>query len=371
MVALAAVGIYDGALGVAWPSMRDTFDQPLAALGVVLLAYTGGYFLTSSVGGWLLERVGTGRALLGIASASIVGMTLFSISPLWVLVLVGSFVVGTSSGAADLTLNHELAQHHGVRALGFLHAAWGLGAAIGPAVVTIFVTGDRSWRLAFIPVIVIQIGLLAAYVVLRKDWAPVPKHADAAGALEPLDRVALAMALGLFLLYVGVESGVGSWAFTLLTEGRGMSDGTAGAWMSAFWLALTGGRLLLGFTGHRFASDSMLTAGVLASLAAAIALWTDPAGLGEVALVPLGAALAPIFPVLVAVTPERLGAHRAARAIGLQIAASSVGGVALPSALGLAAQEWGVETLGWMISLFAAALAVLHGAALRRRRPPR
>lgn len=55
MLSLSAVGIFDGALGDAWPSMRVTFGQPLAALGVALAAYTSGYFLTSSAGGWLLE----------------------------------------------------------------------------------------------------------------------------------------------------------------------------------------------------------------------------------------------------------------------------------------------------------------------------
>jgi len=57
-----------------------------------------------------------------------------------------------------------------MRALGFLHAAWGLGAAIGPIIVTAFVAGGRTWRLAFVPVVLIQSVLLCAYVVVRKDW---------------------------------------------------------------------------------------------------------------------------------------------------------------------------------------------------------
>src|SRR3954453_1814831 len=70
MTGLAAVGLFDGAVGVLWPSVRHTFDQPLAALGIVLVAYTGGYFCTSLAGGWLLERVGTGRGLLGVPVAA-------------------------------------------------------------------------------------------------------------------------------------------------------------------------------------------------------------------------------------------------------------------------------------------------------------
>jgi fucose permease len=369
MIALAAVGLFDGALGVAWPSMRVTFDQPLAALGVVLLSYTGGYFVTSFAGGWLLERVGTGAALIGVACGAIAGASLFAIAPVWPVVLAGAVLLGASGGAADLTLNHELAQHHGVRALGFLHAAWGLGAAIGPILVTGVVAGGRTWRWAFVPVVVVQVGLLAVYVVLRRTWAPVPRRADEPGDAEPLDRVALLFALGLFLLYVGVEAGAGQWGFTLLTDGRGMADRSAGAWMSSYWLALTAGRLALGFGGHRRSPNALLTASVLGSVAAAVVLWLDPFGVGYVALAPLGFALAAVFPVLVAVTPERLGTHRAARAIGLQIAASSVGGVGIPSAMGLGAQAWGVSALAPMLAVGAGALAALHAVALRRQRP--
>lgn len=369
MVALATVGIFDGALGVAWPSMRDTFDQPLAALGIVLAAYTGGYFVTSSVGGWFLERVGTGNAMVGISVSAIAGAGLFAVSPLWLGVLLGAVLLGVSGGAADLTLNHEVAQHHGVRALGFLHAAWGLGAAAGPAIVTAFVAGGRTWRLAFVPVVLIQLVLLVVYLAIRSDWAPVPRRADVADDAEPLDRIALGIALALFLLYVGVEAGVGGWGFTLLTEGRGISDGVAGAWMSAYWLSLTAGRIVLGLVGDRRPADTLLTGSIAVAVVAAVVLWADPAGLGVLALVPLGLALAAVFPVLVAVTPARLGVHRAARALGLQIAASSVGGIAIPGAMGIGAQAWGPDALGWMITTSAVGLAALHAAALRRRRP--
>ena len=366
MAGLAAVGVFDGALGVAWPSMRATFDQPLAALGVVLAAYSLGYVVTSFAGGWALERVGTGDAMLVVAATALSGVSLFALAQSWLVVLGGALLLGFSGGAADLTLNHELAQHHGVRALGFLHAAWGLGAALGPVSVTLFVAGGRSWRLAFVPLIGAQLALLGVYALLRRRWAATPGRAREVATGEPLDRVGLGIAIGLFVLYVGVEAGAGQWGFTLLTEARHLSDRTAGAWLSSYWLALTGGRVALGMVGHRWRPDAILTASVTVAFVSTCVLWWDPAGLGMVALLPLGASLAAIFPVLVAVTPARLGAHRAARVLGVQIAAAAAGGVALPAALGLGAQAWGVAALGWMLAACAGALAVLHAAAIAR-----
>ncbi|MEN3272653.1 MAG: hypothetical protein V7636_1414 [Actinomycetota bacterium] len=371
MTALAAVGLFDGAVGVLWPSVRHAFGQPLAALGVVLLAYTGGYFCTSLAGGWLLERVGTGRALLGVAVAAIVGATTFALAPVWPVVLVGGVLLGGSGGAADLTLNHELAQHHGVRALGFLHAAWGLGAAIGPVLVTSIVAGGRTWRIALVPIVALQVALLLAYVVVRRDWHAVPRRVDQPEDATPFNAVALGLAVALFAVYVGVEAGTGAWGFTLLTESRGVGERAAGVWMASYWLALTAGRLLLGFVGDRWPPDALLRASVLLSIAAAVWLWADPLGAGSLAFAPLGFGLAPVFPVLIAVTPERLGAHRAARAIGLQIAASSVGGVTIPATMGVVAQAVGRWALAPMILVSAVALAALHDAAVRlQRRTP-
>jgi fucose permease len=370
MTAIAAVGIFDGALGVAWPSMRATFDQPLAALGLVILAYTGGYFASSSAGGWLLERIGTGRAMVGVAASGAAGIALFALAPAWWVVLVGAVVIGVSGGAADLTLNHELARHHSMRALAFLHAAWGTGAAASPLVVSSLVAGGRSWRLAFLPVVLIQAVLVLRFVALRDDWGAAPRRErEPVEGAEPLDRVGLVLAALLFLTYVGVEAAAGQWGFTLLTEGRDVPARTAGAWMSGYWLALTGGRVALGIAGDRWDPDRLLTVSITVALASTVVLWADPAGAGLVALVPLGLALSTVFPVLVSVTPARLGAHRAARVLGIQIAASAVGGVAVPGVLGLGAQAWGASSLAWMTVTVAVALTGLHAAALGRRRP--
>lgn len=372
VTAIAAVGIFDGATGVAWPSMRETFDQPLAALGLVLLAYTGGYAIASSAGGWLLERTGTGRAMVGVSVTGLAGIALFAIAPAWPVVLAGAAVLGISGGAADLTLNHELAQHHSVRAIAFLHAAWGLGATVSPIAISTIVAADRTWRLAFVPVVAIQAVLLVVFLRLRDDWGAAPRRErDTPDDAAPLDRVGLVVAVLSFLAYVGVEAAAGQWGFTLLTEGRDVPAQTAGAWMSGYWLSLTIGRVLLGLVGDRWAADRVLTASIGTALACTVILWADPGGAGLVALVPLGLSLAPIFPVLVAVTPARLGAHRAARVLGVQIAASALGGVAVPGALGLGAQRWGVASLAWMTVVVAIALSALQVVALGRRPRPR
>jgi hypothetical protein len=73
-------------------------------------------------------------------------------------------------------------------------------------------------------------------------------------------------------------------------------------------------------------------------------------------------------------TPARLGAARAAHAIGFQVSAAYLGAAALPGAAGLLARTRGLEVLGPFLLSAALILLVLHEIAVRlarsANRPP-
>ena len=48
------LGVPDGMLGVAWPSMQTTFGVALGQMGILLLATTAGFMLTSFSAGRLI-----------------------------------------------------------------------------------------------------------------------------------------------------------------------------------------------------------------------------------------------------------------------------------------------------------------------------
>jgi hypothetical protein len=75
----------------------------------------------------------------------------------------------------------------------------------------------------------------------------------------------------------------------------------------------------------------------------------------------LGLALAPIFPLLIATTPARVGALHATHAIGFQVAAFYVGTAVLPGAAGLLARRLGLNALGPFLLGTGVALGLLYG----------
>src|SRR5580693_6989035 len=137
-----ALGLPDGMLGTAWPSMRVTFGAPVGDLGLILLLATSGSVLVTAFVGRLIRRLG----VAGLTAA--VGFAGFALAPgLW-LVLAAAVLTGAAAGMMDGGLNTAVALTGRQRLLNLLHGAYGVGTALGPLVVTAAIlTG--SWRPAY------------------------------------------------------------------------------------------------------------------------------------------------------------------------------------------------------------------------------
>ncbi len=105
---------------------------------------------------------------------------------------------------------------------------------------------------------------------------------------------------------------------------------------------------------------------MLGAPAAALLIWSDQSRtLNFLGLVLLGFSLAPIYPLLIAETPKRLGAAHAANAIGFQVSAAYIGTATIPGLTGILAQGSGLEIVGPVLFSTAAVLLVLHEVSLR------
>ncbi len=164
-----------------------------------------------------------------------------------------------------------------------------------------------------------------------------------------------------FFVYTGIEGAAGQWAYTLLTEARGLAPAAAGVAASCYWGSLFVGRLAFGALAHHVAPRTLLRATIgAAPVAAAGVALSRSAPLGFASLFALGLVLAPIFPLLISETPGRVGPRHAAHAIGFQISAATLGAGVLPAAIGLAMSHLGLEALGPSLLGLSILLAVLH-----------
>jgi fucose permease len=378
LVALAvlgflSLGLPDGVLGVAWPSIRRSFELPVSQLGALLASAMVGYLASSFASGALVARLGVGRLLAASGAATASSALLHALAPGWEVVLLGGLVGGLGAGAIDAGINAFAAARFSPRLTTWLHASYGVGATLGPLLTTAVLAAGRSWRWAYGLIGLLLAALTASFALTTDRWtmdptpgAPGPAGPSIAAALR---RGAVWLNVGLFFLYTGLEVAAGQWAYSWLVEGRGVMPGIAGGWVAVYWGSLTAGRVVLGALTARVPAEAILRGGLLGVPVGLVWLW---AGLGPSSgafgLAVLGLALAPIFPLLIAATPVRVGAAHASHAVGFQIAGAYLGAAALPGAAGVLARRLGLEVLGPFLLAVAAALGGLYGIDVAWRR---
>jgi fucose permease len=368
-----SLGLPDGLLGVAWPSIRQSFGLPLDALGWLLFTAAGGYLAASLASGWVVARLGVGRLLALSSLATAVALLGYALAPVWAVLVLLGVLAGLGAGAIDAGLNAYVALNHSPRLLNWLHASFGLGAAAGPAIMTAVLQAGQPWRLGYTLVGLGQAALFAGFLATAHRWpgperTPAPpagqRSSATAGRTWRLPLVWLSIAL--FLVYTGLETAAGQWAYSLFTESRQAPPALAGLWVSLYWANLAVGRLLFGLVVNRTSPAGLLRGCLLAILLGTVLLWLDPspllsfAGLGLI-----GFAAAPIFPSLIAQTPRRIGPEHAAHLIGFQVGAASLGIALLPALAGVLAEQHGLEIIPPLLTLAALAMLALHEAVVR------
>jgi fucose permease len=358
LVAFAALGLPDGMLGPAWPAIRAQLDQPLAALGELAALLSAGFVVSSVLTSRARLRLGPGGHVAAGAGGAAIALGVFAWSPWWAGLLVASFALGLFNGAIDAGFNAHAALHHGPRLMNALHASYGVGATIGPLAVAAALAAG-SWRWAWAAAAVVQCAVLSVVWRARRDFPAAPPERWRQVAPSAPRRLELPLMLALFFLIVGLEVGIGAWSPTLLQH-RGLGRGAASAWVSSYWACFTAGRVGLALAGRWTSPAATVRSSAVVTLLGVVLLEWSPVGLPLV-----GLGLAGLFPALVTLTPFRLGAERAAAAIGYQFAAGTLGATSLVAAAGLTAQFVGVGALVPFFAAAAAALMLLELAASR------
>lgn len=366
-----SIGLPDGLLGVAWPSMRRSFGLPLDALGSLLVMYTAGYLISSFSSGRLLARLSVGVLLALSCLATGVSLLGYAAAGRWWMVMALGTLAGLGAGAIDAGLNTYAATHFSARMVNWLHAFFGIGALSGPLLMTSVLNAGQPWQLGYAIVGVGQLALAVCFGLTQRRWndgqrgeaAPTVSalpNADAPASLFSTLRLPVTwFSVAVFFIYSGVEAGAGAWAYSLFTESRGVSATIAGIWVSIYWGGLTAGRILSAMIAGRWRMRTLLRICMAGQAAGATLLWINPAPLlGFLGLTLIGLASAPIFPSLIATTPERLSKKHVANAVGFQIAAAVLGLSVLPALIGFFARRFGLEVIPPAV-LIAALLLIL------------
>ena len=368
-IAFISLGLPDGLLGVAWPSMHQSLDAPLNALGVLVIGVTAGYVMSTVLSGKLVALLGIGKLLAISCALTATALISYTIVPIWWMAMLTGIMAGLGGGAIDAALNNYISHNH--RALLFLlHAMFGIGTTAGPLIMNtaLNTTTWRSgyWVVGGFQILLALTFLLTAHLwdknaILTDDDATSKKAVPPARLRDTAKMPVVWFGVAFFLLYTGTEASVGQWSYTLFTQTRNTDLNTAAFFIGAYWGAFTFGRVVSGLivrviSEHLFMRLSMIGL-VVGEL---IMLININDTLSLLALPLVGFSVAPMFPSMVGSTQDRLPPQHVANAIGFQIGAAGLGGGGIVGLGSLISGVFGLEAIFISNLMFAIAIFVLY-----------
>jgi len=370
-------GLSSSLLGVAWPLMQLDLQAPFEAAGFISMTITGGTILSSLTSGSVIKRLGTGKVTCIsylIMASSLLGFS-FSPSLLWLLFL--AVPLGLGAGAVDSALNNYFATHYEARHMSWLHCFWGVGATIGPIIMSQFIARENSWRSGYMTVSEIQFMLAVLLFFTLPLWNRVAKERNdnkaecnidenarvisfsQAEVVKPLQIQGVKLSLVSFFFYCGTEATIGLWGSSFLVNIKDLPVAVAAQWVALYYAGITIGRLITGFITMKVSNTMLIRGGQITALTGtALLLLPLPTLFSLIGFIMIGLGCAPIFPCMLHETPLRFGKEYSQKLMGYQMAAAFTGSTFLPFLLGLLASHITMMVLPLFALLYITAMLI-------------
>lgn len=364
--AFIAIGIAEGGLGVLIPSIQATYNLSAANITLLFISQVTGYVIAAFTSSLFSSRIGLARVLF-LASVSLTtALLIYALSPYWLIMVAAGTLLGLGIGIIDAGINTYIStQQESADLMGILHAFYGVGALLGPAVATTLLSINLNWRqVYFVIAMVVSLTTVGILWAIVKDYKPLTNRTNTSNSSAKANlKIALktpqVLIAGLLLLvYAGVEASIGNWAYSVQTVGRNTPMTLAGYSISAYWMGLAFGRLVTGRIVRYFGAVHTLDISLTLLAIGLITWWLLP---NQVLSLPIiGLALAAIFPMTIWLMPQRVSADIAPAAIGFMTSIASLGAAGIPTILGWFAARSGLEIIPVLMLPLVMAMVILH-----------
>ena len=354
-LAFISLGLPDGLLGAAWPTMYPLLGTDVSASGIIFMIIALGTVLSSLLSDRILSRFGIPLVTAGSAALSTLAVFGFSISGSLTALCLWAIPYGLGAGGVDACLNNYVALHYESRHMSWLHCMWGIGASIGPYIMGAVLSGGGLWTRGYRIVGLIQLVMVAALFLSLPIWRTAG-DSEEEGRRKPLTLKQILAIPGAreilvaFFCYCALEQTGALWATSYLVLDRGIDPETAATFAAMFYMGITIGRFLNGFIAMRLSDNAMIRMG-FAVIAAGLTLLLLPLGntCALAGLVIAGLGCAPIYPCIIHATPEHFGPANSQALIGVQMASAYIGICVMPPLFGLLSEYIGMWLLPWYL----------------------
>ena len=366
-----SLGLPDGLLGAAWPTIYPELSVPVSYAGILFAIISGGTVVSSLLSDRLTFRLGTGRVTAISVCMTAAALFGFASSDSYWMLCLWAIPYGLGAGSVDASLNNYVALHYTSRHMSWLHCMWGVGATVGPYIMGAVLSGGGHWSGGYRTVGFIQLALIAVLLLSLPLWKERTKTEDGSDA-KPLPLKAVISIPGAkqimvtFFCYCALEQSTALWASSYLALYKGVPADTAAFFASMFFIGITAGRALNGFLTMKFTDTQLIRMGqgvILTGICAMLLPLGNAAAIAGLILIGLGCA--PIYPCVIHSTPAHFGAEHSQALIGVQMASAYIGSSLMPPLFGLIANHIHVALLPVYLLLILSLMVFMHEKMLR------
>jgi len=349
--AFIAMGMYAAALGPTLPGLAAQTGSELSQVSILFSARAFGYLVGSIATGRLYDRLTGHRVMAVMLVLMIVGMIAVPAVPLLPLLALVFCFLGVTEAGVDVGGNTLIVWRHGARVGPFMnamHFSFGVGSFVAPIVIAqvMLRTDGITWAYRALGLL-----MLPAVIWVYRTPSPRPPAAhlqEKLGAARPWPVFLIA---ALLFLFVAAEASCGGWVYSYALKLNVGSVATAAYLTSAFWGALTLGRLVSIPLAARFRPAALLLGNILGCLAglAIILLGSCSLPILWVGTFVFGFAMGPLFPTTISFASTRMATT--GRVTALFLIGGSLGVMSLPWLIGQLFEPLGPQIAMWLITL--------------------
>lgn len=350
-VAFIILGLTAASLGPTLPGLAAQTRSTLGQVSFLFTARSLGYLMGSLLGGRLYDRLPGQRVMavmLLVLAAALVLVP--GIPMLWLLAGV-LLVLGIGEGAVDVGGNTLIVWVHREKVGPFmngLHFFFGIGAFLSPVIFAqaILLSGGIAWGYRLLALLVLPV---AVYTYLQ----PSPAHQGRAedGSHTPLKTGLVLAICTFFFVTVGVEGAFGGWVYTYANQLNLGNAVTAAYLTSAYWGALTIGRLIGIPLSIRFQPRTLILADVIGCVfsLAVILIWQDSRTALWLGALGLGFSIGTIFPNTLSFAGQHMTIT--GKVTSLFLVGASLGGMFTPWLIGQLIEPLGALSVMWVLGI--------------------
>ena len=357
-VAFIGLGLPDTVLGAAWPLMQLDLHAPLSAAGLLSIIVSVGTIVSSLVTPRLLRLFGTGKLVFASIALTAIASVGYGFAPAFWMMCLFAVPMGLGAGAIDVAMNNFAAIYLESKHTNWLHASWGIGACLGPALLAGSAFFGFGWRGAY-ELVALLLGVIAVMMLVslpiwkrmeRGDSRQAPSSKMSDISLRAALRVpGMKLSFWTFFFYSSLEISTSLWCGTYLVA-RGFEPEVGALAVSLMFASVMVGRILSGFFAIRFTDMRLVHAGIaIVVVGCMVLVFPLPLWVTPVCICLLGLGCAPVYPSLIHATPARFGEELSGRAISIQMAGSYLGSIIMPPAFGFVAGHF--SAIVWPIAL--------------------